>query len=318
MLEINQLCKYYGDFLAIDHLNLSIQRGEIFGFVGPNGAGKTTTMKIMVGLLKASSGTVYMDGVEIGKSPKLFQRKIGYMPDFFGVYDNLKVLEYMEFFASMYGIIGKQAKDISRELLELVNLLEKENSYVDGLSRGMKQRLCLARAMIHNPELLILDEPASGLDPKARFEMKELLKKLKEREKTVIISSHILPELAQLCTTIGVMQHGKILLHGEIEEILEKANTSRPLKIQIYSEQSKAIQVLKKDPNVESISIIGACLKVNFKGKEEDEVKLLRSMIEAGVEVSSFLREKGDLEHLFMELTEEGGEEHADESHFKK
>lgn len=311
MLEINQLCKYYGDFLAVDHLDLSIERGEIFGFVGPNGAGKTTTMKMMAGLLKASSGSIYMDGTDIGKDARLYKKKIGYMPDFFGVYDNLKALEYMEFFASMYGIVGKQARSISRELMDLVHLSDKENSYVDGLSRGMKQRLCLARSMIHNPELLILDEPASGLDPKARFEMKEILKTLKEREKTVIISSHILPELEQLCTTIGVMKQGKILLHGEIEEILDQAKERSPLKIQIYSGQSEALRVLKNNPKVESISIMGSCFKLNFKGKEEDEVKLLRSIIEAGAEVSGFLREKGDLEELFMELTEEGGKENA-------
>lgn len=318
MLEIRKLCKYYGDILAVDHMDLFIEKGEIFGFVGPNGAGKTTTMKIIAGLLKASSGEVYMNGVDAVKDIQLFKRKIGYMPDFFGVYDNLKALEYMEFFASMYGIVGKEAKKISRELMDVVGLLDKENSYVDGLSRGMKQRLCLARSMIHNPELLILDEPASGLDPRARFEMKEILKTLKEREKTIIISSHILPELAQFCTTIGVMERGKILLHGEVQQILEEAKNQNPLKIQIYSGQAIAIKVLKENPKVESISINGNYLKLHFKGGEKEEVQLLRSIIEAGAEVSGFSRERGSLEQLFIELTEEGEEADVDESYFKK
>ena len=216
MLEIKQLCKYYGDFLAVNHLDLSIENGEIFGFVGPNGAGKTTTMKIISGLLKASSGEVFIDGTNALKDAKQLKQKIGYMPDFFGVYDNLKAIEYMEFYASMYGIVGKKAKQISRELMALVNLSDKENSYVDGLSRGMKQRLCLARSMVHNPDLLILDEPASGLDPRARFEMKEILKNLKDMGKTIMISSHILPELAEICTTIGIMEHGQLLLQGKL------------------------------------------------------------------------------------------------------
>ena len=162
MLKIKQLCKYYGDFLAVDHLDLDIQKGEIFGFVGPNGAGKTTTMKIAAGLLKETSGEIWIDGINARKNENKIKQKIGYMPDFFGVYENLKVIEYIEFYASMYGIVGKEGKRRAREMLEIVDLLEKENSYVDGLSRGMKQRLCLARSMVHNPEVLILDEQHRG------------------------------------------------------------------------------------------------------------------------------------------------------------
>ena len=312
MLEIKQLCKYYGDFLAVNHLDLSIENGEIFGFVGPNGAGKTTTMKIISGLLKASSGEVFIDGTNALKDAKQLKQKIGYMPDFFGVYDNLKAIEYMEFYASMYGIVGKKAKQISRELMALVNLSDKENSYVDGLSRGMKQRLCLARSMVHNPDLLILDEPASGLDPRARFEMKEILKNLKDMGKTIMISSHILPELAEICTTIGIMEQGQLLLHGSVEDILEQAKGRNSLKIQLYSGQSKALRVLKENPKVESISILDSCLKLKFRGTEEEEARLLRSILEAGAEVSGFSRERGNLEELFMEMTEKGEDENAD------
>lgn len=312
MLEIKQLCKYYGDFLAVNHLDLSIENGEIFGFVGPNGAGKTTTMKIISGLLKASSGEVFIDGTNALKDAKQLKQKIGYMPDFFGVYDNLKAIEYMEFYASMYGIVGKKAKQISKELMALVNLSDKENSYVDGLSRGMKQRLCLARSMVHNPDLLILDEPASGLDPRARFEMKEILKNLKDMGKTIMISSHILPELAEICTTIGIMEQGQLLLHGSVEDILEQAKGRNSLKIQLYSGQSKALRVLKENPKVESISILDSCLKLKFRGTEEEEARLLRSILEAGAEVSGFSRERGNLEELFMEMTEKGEDENAD------
>ena len=308
MLEIKKLCKYYGSFLAVDHLDLSIEEGEIFGFVGPNGAGKTTTMKIIAGLLKASSGQVYVNGIDASKNNREFKKKIGYMPDFFGVYDNLKAIEYMEFFASMYGIVGMEAKKISRELLALVRLEDKENSYVDGLSRGMKQRLCLARSMIHSPELLILDEPASGLDPRARLEMKEILKYLREQKKTIMISSHIFPELVELCTTIGVMEYGKLLLHGNVDEILEQEKWQRPLRVQVYKGQSEALRVLKNNPKVESIAIMDSSFQLTFKGKEEDEVILLRSMIEAGAEVSGFMRERGNLEDLFMKVTEDGEE----------
>lgn len=309
MLEIRNLCKYYGDFLAVDHLNLIIEDGEIFGFVGPNGAGKTTTMKIISGLLKASQGEIYLNTFDVLKDAGSLKRKIGYMPDFFGVYDNLKAVEYMEFYASMYGIVGKEAKRISQELMALVNLSDKEESYVDGLSRGMKQRLCLARSMVHNPELLILDEPASGLDPRARFEMKEILKNLKEMGKTIMISSHILPELAEVCSTIGIMEHGKMIVHGSVDEILAEAKGNNLLKIQILDGQEMALRILKENPMVESISIIDHCLKLKFNGKEKEEAKLLRSLIQNDIEITGFMRERGNLEELFMNLTEEGENE---------
>ena len=212
MLKIKGLCKKYGNFTALDNLDLAIGRGEIFGFVGPNGAGKTTTLKILAGLLKADAGEVYIDDIRLFEDYDRLKELIGYMPDFFGVYDNLKVMEYLEFYASAYGIETKRAQELGRELLSVVHLDGKEEHYVDELSRGMKQRLCLARALIHDPQFLILDEPASGLDPRNRFEFKEILRDLKEAGKTIIISSHILMELAEICTSIGVIEHGKIIM----------------------------------------------------------------------------------------------------------
>lgn len=317
MLKIKQLCKYYGDFLAVDHLDLDIQKGEIFGFVGPNGAGKTTTMKIAAGLLKETSGEIWIDGINARKNENKIKQKIGYMPDFFGVYENLKVIEYIEFYASMYGIVGKEGKRRAREMLEIVDLLEKENSYVDGLSRGMKQRLCLARSMVHNPEVLILDEPASGLDPRARHGMKEILKSLKQFEKTIVVSSHILQELAEICTTVGIMDRGKFLVYGSIDNVLMQVKEKNTLKIQVYAGKEKVLRLLKENPKVKRVSILQDCLKLSFKGTEEEEAKLLRSLIEGGADINSFVRERGDLEELFMTLTEEGEGEHENQSNFK-
>ena len=211
MLVIKNLVKRYGKFTAVDSLNMEISEGHIFGFVGANGAGKTTTMRIVAGLLKPTSGNIAVDGMDIYNNPREVKRKIGYMPDFFGVYDNLKVDEYMDFYAGVYGVPYRERRQISDQLLELVDLIHKRDFYVDSLSRGMKQRLCLARSLIHDPKLLILDEPASGLDPRARVEMKNILRELKNMGKTILISSHILSELAELCTVIGIIDHGKCL-----------------------------------------------------------------------------------------------------------
>ena len=214
MVEIEELTKRYGRFLALDHVNFHINKGDIFGFVGPNGAGKTTTMRIMCGLIKAASGNVVIDGVNVLKRPAEVKRLIGYVPDFFGVYDNLKVMEYMEFYGSMYGMRKADVVDASERLLELVNLQDKHEAFVDSLSRGMKQRLCVARSLIHDPEFLILDEPGSGLDPRSRVDMWNLLKRLSAMGKTIMISSHILPELSEMCDSIGVLDHGRMVASG--------------------------------------------------------------------------------------------------------
>lgn len=303
MLEIKNLVKKYGKFTALDSLNLEIGVGEIFGFVGPNGAGKTTTMKIISGLIKADSGDVYVDGVNARMNCKGLKSKIGYMPDFFGVYDNLKTKEYMEFYASIYGIVGAESKRLCMELLDLVQLTDQENNYVDNLSRGMKQRLCLARSLVHNPELLILDEPASGLDPRARMEMKEILKELHNRGKTILISSHILPELAQMCSNIGIIEKGKMVVVGTIDDILTARGTARPIIMKVIANQDKAIEILNANNLVLSVTILDNSISVLFKGNEMEESILLASMIRSGVMLSSFAREEGNLEALFLQIT---------------
>lgn len=308
MLNIEHLYKKFGSFYAVDDLNLHINKGEIFGFVGHNGAGKTTTIKITAGLLTATSGSISIDGVDAFKNRKKIKRKIGYMPDFFGVYDNLKAIEYMEFYASMYGINGKKARQICLELMDLVNLSDKANTYVDSLSRGMKQRLCLARSLVHNPDLLILDEPASGLDPRARFEMKEILKNLGSMGKTIIISSHILPELADMCDTIGMMQKGKLIMHGTVEDIQLKAMHAKPLHVRVLDKQEEAVQILKEDPHTRRVSVREDYLVADYTGDDMDTARLLRRLMESEILIESYYKEKGNLESLFLELTSGDGE----------
>lgn len=309
MLIIENLFKRYGDFVALNGLNLTLNKGELFGFVGPNGAGKTTTMRIISGLLKADSGEIYVDHVNARTESKKIKEKIGYMPDFFGVYDNLKVFEYMDFYASIYGLSGSKAKKTCMELLDLVKLSDKADNYVDELSRGMKQRLCLARSLVHNPELLILDEPASGLDPRARVEMKKILMNLSDIGKTVIVSSHILPELAQMCTSVGIIEKGKMVVTGSVDEIMTKLNTSNPLIIKIVSNQEEAIKVLKSNTLVENISIKDDNISIGFQGTPMDEAKLLHNLVENNVLLSSFSREESNLESLFMQITNQGSQE---------
>ncbi|WP_097014258.1 ABC transporter ATP-binding protein [Anaerocolumna aminovalerica] len=303
MLQIRNLTKKYGKFTALDNLNLTIDQGQIFGFVGPNGAGKTTTMKIIAGLLRPDSGQVYLDGIEQKEHIKAFKERIGYMPDFFGVYDNLKAKEYMEFYASIYGIEGEQSRKLSLELMDLVGLSDKADSYVDSLSRGMKQRLCLARSLIHNPEFLILDEPASGLDPRARYDMKEIIKELNKRGKTILISSHILPELAQMCTNIGIIENGKMMVTGTVEEIMTTRGMASPLVMRFVNGQEKAIKILKENELVDNITIRDNSVSILFKGNEEEEAMLLTDMIKNGAYVNYFSREESDLESLFIQIT---------------
>ena len=308
MLKIRNLTKRYGRHTALDSLDLQIDRGEIFGFVGPNGAGKTTTMKIMAGLLKADAGEIYIDDIKLFEDYNRLKEVIGYMPDFFGVYDNLQVMEYLEFYASAYGMETRQARRLGGHLLEMVHLEGKEECYVDELSRGMKQRLCLARALIHDPQVLILDEPASGLDPRSRFEFKEILKELRDNGKTIIISSHILMELAEMCTSIGIIERGKMILQGSIEDIQETVDTSNPLIIRAYDQVDTAVLLLKREEKIESLTIRGNSIFASFSGNREEEARLLKTLIDNGVLVQSFSREQGSLESLFLKITEHSEE----------
>jgi ABC-2 type transport system ATP-binding protein len=304
MLEIKNLYKTYGNFQAVRGLNLEIPKGEIFGFVGPNGAGKTTTMRIICGLLDATSGKVFVDGVDALKDTRMLKSKIGYMPDFFGVYDDLKVTEYLEFYASIYNIKGEKSKKVCMDLLELVDLVDKKDFYVDSLSRGMKQRLCLARSLVHNPDLLILDEPASGMDPRARIEMKEILRTLKGMGKTILVSSHILPELAELCTSIGIIERGQVVVSGTVEEIMKKIYHTQTIRIKVIEKAEETLRILKEYPDLENINPVGNNLiEASFKGDEQYMSELLARLINSKIPVVSFNQLDGNLEDIFMKVT---------------
>ncbi|MBP5276065.1 MAG: ABC transporter ATP-binding protein [Lachnospiraceae bacterium] len=303
MIEIKNLYKRYGRFLALNNFSLNVEQGELFGFVGSNGAGKTTTMRICVGLLKADGGEVLIDGANMLKNHRALASKVGYVPDYFGVYKSLTSSEYLHFFASAYGIYGKEADMLTDELLDLVNLTNKKDTDVNGLSRGMKQRLCLARGLVHNPDILFLDEPASGLDPKARYELKEILKNLSAMGKTIIISSHILPELAEMCTSVGIIDKGHLVLQGTIDEIHRAAAMSSPLNIVVRDEQiDDTFNVLTTNPFVQKVTAQGNILKIVFTGTKDDEGAMLATLISNGINVMSFYREEGSLESLFMQI----------------
>jgi len=303
MLVVRDLVKKYGNFIAVDHLNMEVERGQIFGFIGPNGAGKTTTMKIIATLLAPTSGRVTVDGIDVFKEPIKAREKIGYMPDFFGVYDNLKVMEYLDFYGSAYGVEYRERRRIAEELLELVDLSDKKDAYVDTLSRGMKQRLCLARCLIHNPELLILDEPASGMDPRARAEIKAILKELKRMGKTILISSHILPEMAEICDSVGIIDRGRLVVQGSVEQIMQRITGRIVVRIRVLRDMDRAISLLKEQPMVTGVVEEDQELEVACRGSEEDLWQLLRVLVSSDVPVVSFRMMEGNLEQIFMEVT---------------
>lgn len=285
-------------------MNLTIEKGTVFGVVGPNGAGKSTTFSILATLLAPSSGTAYVNGVDVTQNPAKVREYIGYMPDFFGVYDTFKAGEYLDFYGASYGIGSKEREVLIPQLLELVNLTQKKDTYVDLLSRGMKQRLCLARCLIHDPEVLILDEPASGLDPRARVEMRDILKELKAMGKTILISSHILPELSEMCDALGVIENGQLVATGSVNAIHQQLKASKVLIVKVQKEIDRAIEFFEDQPLAVDIRKTAETeLQFGFNGNEEDQMKLLREALNQELPILSFTEEVTDLEDIFMEIT---------------
>ena len=305
MIEIENLTKSFGKTKALAGLSLKIGDSDIYGFVGQNGAGKTTTMRIISGLIPADSGSVIINGLDAGREVKKVRSIIGYVPDFFGVYDNLKVIEYIEFFASAYNITGREAERACLNLLEELGLSDKTDFFVDDLSRGQKQRLGLARALIHNPDILVLDEPTSGMDPKARIETRNLLKRLNSQGKTIIISSHILHEISELVTGLAIIEQGKVVMSGSIESIERTMHIENPIIMKVNKGADVAAGVRKEDEAVLNLTITEDDeFYISYSGSEEDEGYLLKRMIEAGVLVSSFSRRGHDLESVFIKIME--------------
>jgi ABC-2 type transport system ATP-binding protein len=304
MIEVRNFTKRYGDFVAVDDLSFTIGQGEVFGFIGPNGAGKSTTIRFLATLLRPTSGTASVAGHSVVDDPMAVRRVIGFMPDDFGVYDGMKVWEFLDFFAVAYEIPQSYRRKIIGEVLELLDLTHKRDDYVNGLSRGMKQRLCLAKTLVHDPPVLILDEPASGLDPRARLEMKALLNELRGMGKTILVSSHILSELADFCTSIGIIERGKLLAAGSIQEIQRQLRAHRVLKVKVLDDTvDRAAGILRGDDGVRQVESYDHTLSAEFEGQDEDMARLLGRLISAGVAVQSFAEEPLSLEEVFMMIT---------------
>src|SRR5437773_8528380 len=276
MIELIEFGKRYGDFKAVDRLNLKIEAGEMFGFIGPNGAGKSTTIRFLATLLKASHGEGTVNGHSVTRDPLGVRRSVGYMPDNFGVYDGMKVWEFLDFFAVAYQIPRSRRKQVIADVLELLDLVHKRDDFVNGLSRGMKQRLCLAKTLVHDPPVLILDEPSSGLDPRARLEVKALLKELRRMRKTILISSHILTELADCCTSIGIIERGQLLMHGPIDEVYRRIQQNRHIEVRFAESPETGVSLIRSDPKVRDVQMNHRSCTLELDGDELDVQRLLR------------------------------------------
>jgi ABC-2 type transport system ATP-binding protein len=304
MIEIHGVTKSFKDLTAVNNLSLTINQGDIFGFIGPNGAGKTTTIKILATLLKPTQGYAMVGGYNVLTQADDVKRVMGYMPDSFGVYDDMKVWEYLDFFAAAYKIEKNRRKQIIEDVLALTDLSHKINDMVDALSRGMKQRLCLAKTLVHDPQVLLLDEPASGLDPRARIELRELLKELRNMGKTILISSHILTELADFCNTIGIVEQGNLLYSGPIQEITDKLRGARVVEVKLKEGfEQKAEDVFLNHNAVQSVDREGLELRVHLPLDIEDTSIVTDILVENGIKFSGVRELEIDLEDVFMQVT---------------
>ena len=316
MVETINLTKRYGDLVALNNLNLSINEGDCFGFIGPNGAGKTTTIKILATLLKPTSGQANVAGLTVGWQNRQIRPLIGYVPDFMGEYEDMVCTEYLEFFAAAYGIHGQQRKKVVQDVLELTDMTYKATAEVKSLSRGMQQRLSVARVLLHDPKVLLMDEPASGLDPRARIEMRELLKELRRMGKTILISSHILPELAELCNVVGIIERGTLLFSGSVDEALKRARIGHVYQIAVQDRSEAAAELLAKVPGVKKVQIVTADattasgragskeIHITFEenpGKSGSDLPNI--LMNSGFRLVKFVEEPINLETAFMRLT---------------
>jgi ABC-2 type transport system ATP-binding protein len=303
MIELINFTKRYGDLLAVDGLTLKIEPGEMFGFIGPNGAGKSTTIRFLATLLKATGGEGIVNGHRVSRDPLAVRRSVGYMPDAFGVYDGMKVWEFLDFFAVAYQIPRARRKQVIADVMELLDLTSKRTDFVNSLSRGMKQRLCLAKTLVHDPPVLILDEPASGLDPRARIEVKALLKELRRMGKTILISSHILTELADCCTSIGIIERGKLLMYGPIEEVYHRIRRNRIVKIKFLENAEAGISIIRSQPETRDVQIDNNQVTVELAADDHQVATLLEKLVAGGARMHSFAEKEPTLEDVFMLVT---------------
>ncbi len=310
IVRTSGLVKRYPGTVAVAGLDLEIDEGEIFGLVGPNGAGKTTTLRILATLLRPTSGEAEVAGMSVTENPDAVRRVLGFMPDVFGVYDDMKVWEYLDFFARCYGIPAARRRRMIGDLLDLVDLGDRRNAYVQGLSRGMQQRLCLAHTLVHDPQVLLLDEPASGLDPRARVELRELLRELRALGKTIVISSHILPELEELCTSVAIVDHGRVLAQGRVSDIERRLRAGAVLRVKVLADDAgleAARAWFGEQSFVASASLNpDGTIEIGFRGDDQETSRLLAAAVTAGLPIMTFARAASDLEELFLQVTAQG------------
>jgi ABC-2 type transport system ATP-binding protein len=305
MIECKGLRKVYGAHVALQGLDLSLKKGDTFGFIGPNGAGKSTTIRILSTLLEPSAGEAFVGGYSVITEPDEVRKILGYMPDHFGIYDGMRSYEYLEFFAAAYRVPKNQRAKLIADVLEITDLTPKRETFVEGLSTGMKQRLCLAKTLLHDPKVLLLDEPASGLDPRARIELRELIKELARMDKTLCVSSHILHELSDFCNTIGIIEAGQLLASGPVDAILAKTQAkSRRLKIRVLGDSQKTKQLLEGWQFCLQLDVAGDKFNLESNAELEDLCELLDKLVRDGVRPVSFAEQKTDLEDVFLKVTQ--------------
>ena len=331
MVELKHLQKRYKDQLAVKDLSLELEQGDVFGFIGPNGAGKTTTIKMLATLLMPTAGSAMINGIDVVRHPDQIRAIVGYMPDFIGVYDDIKVWEYLDFFAAAYRIPKQKRPQIIDDVLSLTDLTVKKDSYVESLSRGMKQRLCLAKTLVHDPKVMLLDEPASGLDPRARIEIRELLKELQSMGKTIIVSSHILPEMEEFCNKIGIIEKGELIVAGDVNTIARTVRGQQTIDIGIIDEIERAEGILREMTDmVREVKItnglrqipgseeaderrltlqrnghskVGGTLQIGYIGEVDEEYKILAILVQQNIKVRAFHTPDTDLEDVFLRVT---------------
>ncbi|MGI9472646.1 MAG: ATP-binding cassette domain-containing protein [Rubripirellula sp.] len=303
-IELRRLHRFFGKTKAVDDISFSVKRGHVFGYIGPNGAGKTTSMRILATLDLPSYGDAYVDGFSCVNDPELVRQRLGFMPDSFGTYRDVNCQEYLDFFARAYGLVGRERVERLRHVLSFTGTDGMAEKPIRGLSKGMKQRLCLGRALIHDPAVMILDEPAAGLDPRARIHLRRMIRELADEGKTVLISSHILTELAEMCDSVGIIEQGQLLAIGSVEEIQHQQVKQRELILRVLSDSNEAAEACKSHPGVSSLVIDGELLRFEFAGELKDQAALVSFLVGKGVEIAEVVSHKKSLEDVFLQVTE--------------
>jgi len=308
VIKTENLTKFYADFEAVHELNIEIQEGVLFGFIGPNGAGKTTTIRMLCGLLKPTGGRAIVEGVDVTKNPREVKKTVGYLPDFFGTYDRMRVWEYLDFFGAAYRIPRRTRRDMIEKALDLTGSAYMRDLFVGSLSKGMRQRVGIAKTLVHDPAVLFLDEPTSGLDPMARIEIRELLRKLKSLGKTVLISSHILPELANVCDEVAIIEKARLLACGPIEKILEEISQTRQVQIEFLDRAREAEELIKSLPEASSVKLVMNVVQFEYQGDDANAAQLLKRLVNEGYPVAWMRQVEADLEDVFIRVTGHGAE----------